>query len=126
MNITNHEPSLEEKLRGVIRIKQYSRQTEETYVQWYRRFVRFQAHGQMRHPKDMGVEEVTAFLTNLAVNKGLAASSQNQALNALIFLYKEVLKIELDGINPNSAIGDTPFATIIGPRVFPLLGAVSF
>ena len=105
MNIPNPEPSLEEKLRGAIRVKQYSRQTEETYVQWYRSFVRFQAqvHGQMRHPKDMGAEEITAFLRNLAVNKSLAATSQNQALNALIFLYKEVLKIELEGINATRA-----------------------
>jgi len=105
VNIPIPEPTLEEKLRGVIRLKQYSRQTEETYVQWYRRFVRFQAqvHGQMRHPKDMGTEEITAFLTNLAVNKSLAASSQNQALNALIFLYKEVLKMELEGINATRA-----------------------
>ena len=63
MNIPNPEPSLEERLRGVIRLKQYSRKTEETYVQWHRWFVRFQAqvHGQMRHPKEMGAEEVTAF-----------------------------------------------------------------
>ena len=83
-----------------MRLKQYSRRTEESYVQWYRRFVRFQKEvcGQMRHPAEMGAEEVTAFLTHLAVNKGLAAASQNQALNALIFLYKEVLKIELEGI----------------------------
>ena len=105
MNIPNSEPSLEERLRGVIRLKQYSRQTEETYVQWYKRYVRFQAQvcGKMRHPQEMGTEEITAFLTNLAVNKNLSASSQNQALNALVFLYKEVLKLPLEGIEATRA-----------------------
>jgi site-specific recombinase XerD len=53
----------------------------------------------MKHPQEMGTAEVTAFLTNLAVNKNLAAASQNQALNALVFLYREVLKIDLEGID---------------------------
>ncbi len=70
-------------------------------MQWYKQYVRFQAKvcGKMRHPAEMGTEEVTAFLTNLAVNRKLAAASQNQALNALVFLYREVLKIELEGID---------------------------
>ncbi|OYW71454.1 MAG: hypothetical protein B7Z37_27695, partial [Verrucomicrobia bacterium 12-59-8] len=77
----NPEPKLEDKLRGVLRLKQYSPRTEETYIQWYKRFVLFQAQatGRMRHPAEMGTEEVVAFLTNLAVNKNLTASSQNQA-----------------------------------------------
>ena len=91
---------LEDQLRGAIRLKQYSRRTEESYVAWYRRFVRW--HG-LRHPKEMGAEEVTAFLTHLAVNRGVGAVSQNQALNALVFLYREVLKIELEGINAKRA-----------------------
>ena len=102
MNIPSHEPSLEERLRGAIRLKQYSRQTEQSYVQWYKQFVRFQAMvgGKMRHPAEMGTEEVTAFLTNLAVNRKLAASSQNQALNALVFLYRAVIArvVKLTGI----------------------------
>ena len=95
------EPKLEDRLRGVLRLKQYSPRTEETYIQWYKRYVHFQAQaaGKMRHPAEMGTEEVTAFLTNLAVNKNLTASSQNQALNALVFLYREVLKMELEGID---------------------------
>lgn len=99
------EPKLEERLRGVIRLKQYSPKTEETYIQWYRRYVRFHAQvaGKMRHPQEMGTAEVTAFLTNLAVNQSLSASSQNQALNALVVLYKEVLKIELEGIQATRA-----------------------
>lgn len=95
------EPKLEDRLRGAIRLKQYSPRTEETYIQWYRRFVLYQAQasGRMRHPAEMGTEEVVAFLTNLAVNKNLTASSQNQALNALVFLYREVLKMELAGLD---------------------------
>jgi site-specific recombinase XerD len=92
---------LEDKLRGVLRLKQYSPRTEETYIQWYKRYVLFQAQasGRMRHPAEMGTEEVAAFLTNLAVNKNLTASSQNQALNALVFLYREVLKMELEELD---------------------------
>jgi integron integrase len=99
--ITKPEPKLEDKLRGALRLKQYSPRTEETYIQWYKRYVHFQAQvmGKMRHPAEMGTEEITAFLTHLAVNNHLAAGSQNQALNALVFLYREVLKIELEGID---------------------------
>ncbi|MEZ5387638.1 MAG: phage integrase N-terminal SAM-like domain-containing protein [Prosthecobacter sp.] len=63
------KPRLEEQLRGAIRLKQYSRQTEQSYVQWYKQFGRFQAKvgGKMRHPAEMGTEEVvTGFLTHLA------------------------------------------------------------
>jgi integron integrase len=99
------EPSLEAQLRGRIRFKQYSRRTEETYVQWYKQYVRFQAEacGAMRHPRDMGAPEVEAFLTHLANNRGLAAATQNQALNALVFLYGEVLKMTLEGIQASRA-----------------------
>ncbi len=83
-----------------MRVRHYSRRTEEAYVQWYKRFVIFQkgVQGEMRHPAEMGTEEIGAFLTHLAVSRDLAASSQNQALNALVFLYREVLKIPLEGI----------------------------
>lgn len=91
---------LEDQLRGAIRLKHYSYKTEECYVGWYKRYVIW--HGK-RHPKEMGVAEIEAFLTHLAVNRGVAAVSQNQALNALIFLYKEVLKIELEGIDAKRA-----------------------
>lgn len=78
---------LEHELLGVIRLRQMSQRTEETYVQWYRRYVRFQKEvsGKMRHPKELGAAEVTMFLTHLAQNLGLGASSQNQALNAIVF-----------------------------------------
>jgi site-specific recombinase XerD len=91
---------LEEQLKNAIRLKHYSYRTEESYVGWYRRYVLW--HGK-RHPAEMGTAEVEAFLTHLAVNRGLAAVSQNQALNALLFLYREVLKIELEDINAKRA-----------------------
>lgn len=98
--IPKSEPTVEVRLRGAIRLKHYSIQTEATYVQWYKRYVLFQKQvcGQMRHPAEMGAAEVEAFLTHLALNLDLSASSQNQAMNALVFLYREVLKVPLEGI----------------------------
>ncbi len=69
-----------------------SLRTEASYIQWIKRFVLF--HGK-RHPRDMGEPEITAFLAHLAVAKNVAASTQNQALAAILFLYKEVLRHEL-------------------------------
>jgi len=85
-------------MRDEIRSRHYSLRTEQSYIQWVRRFIFF--HNK-RHPKDMGEEEVSLFLTNLAVERKVAASTQNQALSALLFLYKHVLnqKLEwLDGV----------------------------
>ena len=73
---------LEDQLRGAIRVKHFSLRTEETYVGWYRRFVLW--HGK-RHPQEMGVPEVEAFLTHLAVNRGVAAGSQNDSLAPLAY-----------------------------------------
>jgi integron integrase len=73
-------------------MRHYSLRTERTYSHWVRRFVLF--HG-MRHPRDMGASEVTAFLTALATERHVAASTQNQALSAILFLYKQVLGVEL-------------------------------
>ncbi len=70
--------------------------TEAGYVSWYRRYVKF--HG-MRHPREMGEAEVEAFLTHLAMEREVAASTQAQAFNALVFLYREVLKQKLEGVN---------------------------
>ena len=85
-----------DQLREQIRLRHYSIRTEAQYVQWVRRFVLF--HGK-RHPREMGAVEVTAFLTDLAVNGKVAASTQNQALSALLFLYREVLNVELPWMN---------------------------
>ena len=75
-------------VRETIRLKHYSLRTEETYVHWIKRFIYF--HGK-RHPRDMGAAEVTAFLNHLVTSRDIAASTQNQALSALLFLYREVL-----------------------------------
>ena len=85
-------PRLLDRVRAVIRFRHYSLRTEQAYVQWIRRFIRFH---EMRHPREMGVEEVRAFLTHLAVEGRVASATQNQALNALGFLYREVLDLEL-------------------------------
>ncbi|MCL5801417.1 MAG: integron integrase [Gammaproteobacteria bacterium] len=85
-------PKLLDQVRGKIRLKHYSIRTEQSYLDWIKRFILF--HGK-RHPKDMGPQDVEAFLTHLAVQGRVAASTQNQAKSALLFLYKEVLGIEL-------------------------------
>lgn len=92
MNAKLQEPKLLDQLRYAIRRLHYSIHTEKAYVDWNRRFILF--HGK-RHPREMGVREVEQFLTHLAVNEHVAASTQNQALSAIVFLYKHVLGIEL-------------------------------
>ncbi|MEA3476455.1 MAG: integron integrase [Candidatus Cloacimonadota bacterium] len=86
------KPKLLDMVRNQIRLKHYSIRTEEAYVIWIKKFIFF--HNK-RHPKDMSEEEVKEFLTYLAVDKKVSASTQNQALSALLFLYKNVLKKEL-------------------------------
>jgi len=78
-------------VRAAIRLRHYSRSTEEACVQWIRRYVRFSG---MRHPRELGAPEIERFLTHLAVEGRVAASTQNQALNALVFLYREVLRLD--------------------------------
>jgi integrase len=85
-------PRLLDRVREAIRARYYSRRTEKAYVHWIKRYIFF--HGK-RHPVEMSAAEVTAFLTALAVHENVAASTQNQALSALLFLYREVLGIEL-------------------------------
>ena len=85
-------PRLLDQLRDKIRLKHYSLRTEQVYADWVRRFVIF--HGR-RHPRELGPEHVEAFLTSLAVEHQVSASTQNQAKSALLFLYKEVLGVEL-------------------------------
>jgi len=92
MQNQNTPPKLLDQVRDRIRVKHYSIRTETQYVQWIKRFILF--HNK-RHPQEMGTAEVEAFLTHLAVNGHVSASTQNQALSALLFLYKEVLGIDL-------------------------------
>jgi hypothetical protein len=81
-----------DQLRERIRYKHYSIRTEESYVYWVRHFIRFSG---LRHPKEMGGKEVTAFLSWLAAERLVAPSTHKQALSALLFLYREVLEVEL-------------------------------
>jgi integron integrase len=86
------EPRLLDRVRAAIRTKHYSIRTEQAYVDWIRRFILFH---DKRHPIEMGKAEMESFLTHLAVNRNVAASTQNQALSALLFLYRDVLAREM-------------------------------
>ena len=90
--VSQDSPKLLDQLRAELRLRHYSIRTEEVYVDWSRRFILFH---EKRHPKTMGVAEVTAFLTYLAVERTVSSSTQNQAKSALLFLYREILKIQL-------------------------------
>ena len=81
-----------DQLRDTIRLKHYSYSTEKTYVHWTRRYILY--HNK-RHPAEMGAAEIEAFLTYLAKDGYVSSSTQNQALNALLFLYRNVLQIDL-------------------------------
>ena len=80
-----------EQAGDLLRALEYAKRTEETYIKWIRRFILFH---NTRHPDEMGAAEVKAFLTDLAVNQSVAASTQNQALSALSFLYRDLLRNE--------------------------------
>ena len=90
------KPRLVDQLRTELRKRHYSQRTEDAYVGWIRSYIRF--HG-IRHPQDMGKEEVESFLSHLAVTKNVAAATQNQALAALLFLYRDVLGTTLDWLD---------------------------
>jgi len=86
------KPTLLNQVRDAVRLKHYAYRTEQSYVDWARRYILF--HNKS-HPNDMGEKEVQEFLINLALEKNVASSTQNQALSAILFLYRYVLKIEL-------------------------------
>ncbi len=86
------KPRLLDQVRERCRVKHYSIRTEHSYVDWIRRFILFHSK---RHPSEMGAAEIEAFLTHLAVKGKVAASTQNQALAAILFLYREVLAVQL-------------------------------
>jgi integron integrase len=89
----NHAaPKLLDQMRHVLRVRHYARRTEDSYVDWARRYILYH---QKRHPAAMGTSEVGTFLTHLAVEGNVSVSTQSQALNALVFLYKQVLGIDL-------------------------------
>jgi len=89
-------PSLLTQLRVAIRTRHYSPRTEEAYVQWVRRFIRFCG---LRHPRELGPSDVTRFLSSLAVDANVSASTQNQALAAIVFLYRDVLNMPVGWLN---------------------------
>jgi integron integrase len=91
-----NKPRLLDRVRDAIRSRHYSLRTEQAYIFWVRRFILFH---RKRHPETMGESEISEFLTHLAVAKQVSASTQNQALSAILFLYKHVLDRELDRLS---------------------------
>jgi len=98
------EVRLLDRVREAVRTRHYSRRTEEAYVHWIRRFIVFH---EKRHPREMGAPEVSAFLTWLAVERRVSASTQNQALSALLFLYRQVLRQDVGDL-PSVVRARTP------------------
>jgi integron integrase len=90
--VSQDSPKLLDRVRAEIRLRHYSLRTEQSYVDWARRFILFH---HKRHPAEMGAAEIRDFLSHLAVDRHVSASTQNQAKSALLFLYREVLKVEL-------------------------------
>ncbi|MBN1850052.1 MAG: integron integrase [Deltaproteobacteria bacterium] len=86
-----------DQVRVIIRKKHYSYKTEKAYIQWIKRYIYF---NNKKHPKDLSEKEISRFISHLAINRRVSASTQNQALNAIVFLYKQVLKIELGDFGP--------------------------
>ena len=89
---TDRKPKLMDRLCEALRSRHYSRRTEETYCHWVKRFIFFH---KVRHPAEMAEPEINAFLTHLAVKEKVSASTQNQALSALLFLYRHVIGREV-------------------------------
>lgn len=89
-------PKLLDRMRARLRTRHYSIRTEDSYVQWAKRFILFQGK---RHPSEMGAAEINEFLTHLAVERNVSASTQSQALAAILFLYRDVLGEEVPWLN---------------------------
>lgn len=98
-------PKLLDQVRELLRIKHYALRTEEAYIDWIRRFILF--HNK-RHPSEMGTPEIRAFLAHLATEGNVAASTQNQALAAILFLYRELLHQELDPLDLDAIRAQKP------------------
>jgi hypothetical protein len=84
-----------DRVRAAIRIRHYSLRTEEAYIHWIRQYILF---SDKRHPATLGPPEIRAFVSHLATERNVAASTQNQALSALLFLYREVLGVPVDWV----------------------------
>ena len=92
MEVLSRKIKLLEQVRQRLRTKHYSIRTEESYIHWIRKYILY--HNK-KHPAEMGANEINEFLSSLAIKKNVAASTQNQALCAIVFLYKEILKVEI-------------------------------
>ncbi|MEM9217011.1 MAG: phage integrase N-terminal SAM-like domain-containing protein [Cyanobacteria bacterium P01_F01_bin.150] len=92
----SQKPRLLDQVRQSIRLRHFSLKTEKSYIYYIRDFILFH---QKRHPSEMGVDEIRAYLSHLAIDRQVAASTQNVALSALLFLYKQVLELELPYID---------------------------
>lgn len=108
-----HQPPLLEQVRQSLRVKHYSLRTEESYLYWIRYYIRFH---KKRHPRDMGKPEVESFLTHLAVDRKVSPGTQNQALSAILYLYKQVLKIELPWLNNVTRAKTKKFIPVVFTR----------
>jgi integron integrase len=122
--VSQDSPKLLDRVRAEIRVRHYSLRTEQAYVDWVRRFVLF--HNK-RHPKEMGAVELRDFLSHLAVDRNVSASTQNQAKSALLFLYREVLQIELPWLDEVIAAKSAKRLPVVLTQVEvrALLGAMS-
>jgi len=90
--VRDNKPKLLDQLREGLRARHYSRRTEKTYCSWVKRFIFFH---NVRHPAEITEREINPFLTHLAVKEKVSASAQNQALSALLFLYRHVIGREI-------------------------------
>jgi hypothetical protein len=106
-------PRLLDRLRRACRVRQFSPRTEHCYATWAERFIRF--HG-LRHPNTMGAPEIELFLTDLAANGHVSASTQNQAFHALRFLYQQVLDIKLPRLDALRARRPKRLPTVLSPE----------
>ena len=93
---SSHTPKLLDQVREMLRMKHYSYRTEKAYVSWIYQYI---VYHNKKHPRDMGEKEISQFLSHLAMKRRVSASTQNQALCAVVFLYREVLKIEIEDLN---------------------------
>ena len=106
------KPKLLDQVRNSLRQRNYSYRTEQAYIGWIKRYILFH---KKRHPKDMGEEEIGEYLTYLAVEKKVSPSTQNQALNSIMYLYKYILKIDLGEIKSLRPRGTKHLPTVLAP-----------
>jgi integron integrase len=111
--VTPSSPKLLDRVRWHLRIKRYSIRTEKAYLDWIRRFILFH---EKRHPAEMGEEEIAAFLSHLAIDGRVAASTQNQAFSALLFLYQQVLDRKLEYIAGVERVSRPPKLPVVFTR----------